>query len=52
VLMPAPVKATMCLYSMIHRAIVSMCCSLVMVLTVKGLVVVAYLHLILASRAS
>src|SRR5215210_4532563 len=43
VLMPAPVKATMCSHSMIHRAIDSMRCSrsctLVMTFAVKGLVV-------------
>ncbi len=43
VLMPAPVKAIICSHLMIHRAIVSMCCSrrcsLVMGLTVKRLIV-------------
>ena len=33
--MPAPVKATMRSQLMIHRAIASMCCSLVMVFAVK-----------------
>ncbi len=37
--MPAPVKATICSHSKIHRAIVLMCCSLVTTVAVERLVV-------------
>src|SRR3712207_6075304 len=48
VLMPAPVKATICSHSTIHRAIISICCSWccssVIALTVELLIVATIAH--------